>query len=313
MKIKVYGFKFDKAKLPKAMKAVDLFDRMSAAAGSKLGIRYRYGAKLVSVGEGEAAVQWWGGMILKVRDSSAFTKLTEKDGKTILSAETLADNEKLVELTYFVAHPETGSGLLAHHYHGTSLMAFAGVCQRVFSQLQKASRATALADKTTAEKKKIAKEFKGVLELQQLCNDTDLKSLVKQLKRVSSFELTLATLETKEKFLQGVSEKASNEIIKFTFPPETDIDGLADDAEELSKQDEVAAIKVVGYDSKKNRREYLNDQNPLVFHEADYDKAMKGLVLDLNEWGKSISDSAMVQKLIAVASGKSTLHLLKNA
>lgn len=311
MKIKVYGFKFTKAKLPKAMQAKDVFAYMKAAAGAKLGKLYRFGAHSVAYGEDKS--EWWGGMILKVRDSSAFTKLTQKGGKTILTAETLAENEQLVELTYFVAHPETGSGLLAHHYQGTSLPAFGGVCRRVFIAAQRKARALAMSGKTTAEQKALRIIFVGELVLEQLCNDTDLKSLVKELKRVSSFELRLATLETKEKFLQGIAEKASNEVIKFTFPPGTDVEGLADDAVELSESEEVAEIKVTGYDSKKNRREYFKDQNPLVFSEFDYDEIMKGLVLDLDNWPSSITGSTAIKKLLAIAHGKSTLHLLKNA
>lgn len=311
MKIKVYGFKFTKSKLPKAMKATDVFAFMKAAAGSKLGKLYRFGTHTVAFGDDKS--QWWGGMILKVRDSSAFTKLTQKGGKTILTAETLAENEQLVELTYFVAHPETGSGLLAHHYHGTSLPSFGRVCRRVFLAAQRKARALALSGKSTAEQKALRKTFVGDLVLEQLCNDTNLKDLIKELKRVSSFELRLATLETKEKFLQGIVEKASNEIIKLTFPPDTDVDELADDAVKLADSEEVAEIKVSGYDAKKNHREYFKDQNPLVFHEFDYDEIMKGLVLDLDDWATSISGSNAIKKLLAIAHGKSTLHLLKNA
>lgn len=313
MKIKVYGFKFNNKKLPKAMTAVDVFSYMEHTAGSKLGKLYRYGTKKFAVDDGGHKTEWLGGMILKVRDSKAFTKLTEKGGKTMLTAETLAENEKLVELTYFVAHPKTGSGLLAHHYQGTSLMAYAGVCQRVFRLAQKHSRALATKGKTTAEKKTIAKDFKGVLSLEQLCNDTDLKTLIKQLKRVSSFELRIATLETKETFLQGIIEKASNEVVKLMFPPDSDVDDLADDAVELAAKEEIAEIKVTGYDDKKNRREYFKDQNPLIFYEFDYDEVMKGLVLDLDDWPKSITSSTMIKKMVAVASGKSTLKLLESA
>jgi hypothetical protein len=311
MKIKVYGFKFNQRKLPTAMKATDAFAAMQSATGVKLGEIYRVGAHPVVLQGGQS--QWWGGMVLKVRDSSAFTKMTKKAGKTILTAETLAENEQLVELTYFVAHPETGSGLLAHHYHGTSLTSFGNVCRRVFAAAQRKARLAALGTTPSAEHKALRKTYAGELFLEQLCNDTNLKDLIKELKRVSSFELRLATLETKETFLKGVIEKASNEVIKLTFPPEADVEGLADDAVNLADAEEVAEIKVSGYDAKKNYREYFRDQNPLVFHEFDYDDIMKGLVLDLDDWAASISGSSAIKKLLSIAHGKSTLNLLKKA
>lgn len=310
MKIKVYGFKFSEGKIPEAMDATDVFAYMKANSGMKLGKVYQLGACNVSLGQDMK--DWWGGMILKVRDSNAFTKLTQKNGKTILTAETLAENEQLVELTYFVAHPGTGSGLLAHHYHGTSITSFGTVCRRVFRSAQKEARIAAHHGKGPAEVKALKQQYVGELVLEQLCNDTDLKDLVKELKRVSSFELRLATLETKEKFLQGIIEKASNEVIKLTFPPDTDVEELADDAVKLAESEEVAEIKVSGYDKKKNRREYFKDRNPLVFHEFEYDDIMKGLALDLGNWEGSIRDSNAIKKLLSIATSKTTLNLLKN-
>lgn len=313
MKIKVYGFKFDMDKLPKAMKPTDVFEYMQLHAGTEAGKIYRYGTYLLPKLEGERSQDWWGGMILKIRDSNAFTKLTNKDGKLILTAETLAENENLVEITYFVAHSETGSGLLAHHYYGTSLVSFAHICKKVFALARKELAKSAIFEKSKKQQKNILKEFKGALELCQLCNDTDIKTLVKQLKRVTSFELKLATLETKETFLRGIIEKATHETLKLTFPPDVDVDLLAEDAYELSENDLVTNLKVTGYDSKKIRRDIHKDENPLVFHEFDYDDSTKGLVLDLENWARSIEDSDMIKKLIAVASGRSTIKLLESA
>ncbi|MDQ8201493.1 hypothetical protein [Pelagicoccus sp. SDUM812003] len=313
MKTKVYGFKFKNDIVPRAMNITDLYGFMSANAGAKLGKLYQYGATKVTFEGKDGPMEWWAGMILKVRDSKAFTKLTESDGKTTLTAEILAENEKLVELTYFIAHPETGSGLLAHHYHGTSITSFAVICRKLFAAEARLQKEAAVSGKTKKEAKEIAQDYKGTLSLIQLCNDTDLKDLVKGLKRVSSFELRLATLETKETFLRGIVEKASNEIIKLTFPPDSDIEELADSAVELSNAQEVAEVIVSGYDSNKNRRQFFKDKNPLVFNEFDYDESIKDLVLDLDDWPKSIGGSEVVSKLAAMASGESVLNLLLHA
>ncbi len=313
MKIKVYGFKFDAKIFPKAMQVTDVFEYMQKTAGASSGKLYRFGTEKISTPQDNPEKEWWGGMVLKIRNSSAFTKLTEADGKAILTAETLEDNERLVELTYFVAHPKTGSGLLAHHYHGTSLAAFSAGCRRAFVRAKREALTEACKDKLAKEIREIHKDFKGKLNLDQLCMDTDLKTLVKQLKRVSTFELRLTTLETQEKFLRGVIEKAKHETIKIAFPPDLDVDELADDAFGLSEMDTVSEIKVSGYDEKNIHHAFFKGQNPLVFFEFDYDDVMKGLQLDLNDWATSIQDSNMIKKLVAVASGKSTHKLLSLA
>ena len=196
MKINVYGFRFNKSKLPERMRTTDVFVRMQKEPGMKVGETYRYGADKVVANAGGSETEWWGGIILKLRDAKAFTKLTEGDGEMVLTAETLAKNEKLVELTYFVAHPDTGSGLLAQHYHGASIPAFDLACSRVFKTVQKEAIEIASRGKSAQEQKAIAKQYRGSLPLEQIARDTNLKDLVKQLKHVSSFELKLFTLET---------------------------------------------------------------------------------------------------------------------
>ena len=311
MKIKVFGFKFAKAKLPKAMTATDVFLQMEKTPGMHLGKNYRYSAHKITVPIQGQDHEWWGGMILKLRDSAAFTKLTEVNGKTVLTAQKLAGNEKLVELTYFVAFAATGSGILAHHYHGTSLTSFALGSAKIFRQAQSEAVANAVKGKTPKERKIIHQDYKGKLALEQLCNDTNLKALVKELKRVSTFELKLATLETKETFLRGIIEKASHESLKLTFPEDTDVDGLADDAATLTGIESVTDIKVTGYDSNKVRREFHKSKNPLIFHEFDYDEVTQGLNIDFDDWAGSIANSEMIKKMITVASTPSTLKLLK--
>jgi hypothetical protein len=313
MKINVYGFKFTKTELPPAMKATDVFARMEREPGMKIGKTYRYGAHKLTANIGEVESEWWGGIILKVRDSKAFTKLTEGEGKMVLTAETLAANEKLVELTYFIAHPDTGSGLLAQHYHGTSITAFGLACSKVFKTAQREAAEEATKEKSPKEKSAILKQFRGKLALEQLSHDTDLRALVKKLKRVASFELKLATLETRETFLRGIIEKASHETLKLTFPLDASVDELADDAAALVEAGAVNDVKVIGYDGQNIKREYYKDQNPLVFEVFDYDQVMVGLKIDFSNWAESIENSVMIKQLIAVASHKSTHKLLTTA
>ena len=314
MNVKVYGFNID-TKLPSGISRTCVYEYMAQTCGSTLGKFYRYGAKKLN--DGSEHGEWWAGIILKVRDSKAFTKLVEgEDGKAVLTAETLAENEKLVEISYFVAHPQTGSGLMAHHYQATSLWGFSGICQRLFVPCQKAAKAAALAAATgltKKQKKELRLLYKTKFKLGQLCNDTDLKTLVKQLNRVSTFELRLSTVRTKERFLRGIAEKADSEIIKLVFPADESVADLADDAEKLSTDADVDDIKVTGVDSKKKRQESFKDKNPLLFDEYDYDKLMKGFNIDLGDWGKSIEESTAIKRLIATAKGTSTYQLLTKA
>jgi hypothetical protein len=317
MKVRVYGYKFEADRVPPAMSRLDLYEYMEKNAGCKLGAVYQYGAVKVKLPNGPAGVmqEWWGGMLLKIRDAKAYMKLTEKDGKTVLTAEDLAENEKLAEVNFFLAHPETGSGLYAHHSQSASLINFGRVCNRVFNTDRREQKKTEVNGNHLSkdEQEAIKSKYEGELIMGQLCMTAGVKDLVRSLHKVSSFEYRFSTVKTHEKFLQGISEQAESETIRFSFPPDADVDALADSLDASLAEGDVDEFKVKGVDKHGKAQEYRLATNPLIFDEYDYDSKMKGLVLDLSDWKGSITNSVIIAHLGKVASNRKVMQLLKKA
>lgn len=315
MKVRTYGFTFDKFLFPSAMTRPSLFEYLGANPGVRIGTSYQLGSAKVTLPCGAKTQDWWGGMLLRIRDSKGYLKLTEKGGKSVLTAESLGEGERLAEVSFLLAHPETGNGLITHHYHATSIYSFGRVCERVFATHRRNLRndALAVAGLTGKQKKAVRGSYEGKLSLGQLCLETKLKDLVKKLQRVNAFDFKFTTVTTKETFLKGIAERAESERVKFMFPPDADVDALADEIDLAVKGEGVAELKVHGVDVHGTPREYTMDQNPQVFDEYDYDDMMKGLKLDLSDWGNSIKNSAAIAHLGKVAAGHTVMQLLTKA
>lgn len=314
MKIRVFGFKFDEAQVPTAMSRTSLFDYMIANPGGRLGNCYQFGATRVRLPGTHGGVHdWIAGMLLRIRDSQAFMKLVQEGGRPVLTSEQLGEGEKLAEVGFFLVHPQTGSGLLTHHYHATSVFGFGGVCSRLFNAHRKHLLAAAVAAAPEEQRRAVARTFKGRLVMGQLSNDANLPELVRQLERVNSAEFSFTTVKTHETFLRGITEKAKSEKIRFVFPPETDPEELAGDIETATRDTDLETLKVTGTDRAGKKQDYWLDKNPLVFGEYDYDDTMRNLRLDLSNWGESIANAGPVHSLGRTASSRSVMQLLLRA
>jgi hypothetical protein len=312
MKLRVFGFTFDKNQLPPAMLAPEIFDLMQRTPGTYYGKRFQCGTKKLTVKGKDGNEEWWGGIILKVRDAKTFTKLAEVNGNLTITAETLADNEKLAEINFFVAHSATGSGLFTHHYQAASLGNFRWLCARIFDDERKARIKTIAANKDLKpiERKRQTKELKGRLWLSQLCQEEGFKALIKKLKSVKSFEVQLTTVKTRERLFRGISERAVSETVCFNFPTDVDVDALSDAISNVVDTEDVGDAWVSGTSPSTGKTERVKlEENFLVFGEMDYDESMN-LQLDLSDWGKSIESSALIDSLIKFTRAKTTHQLL---
>jgi len=124
MNIKVYGFRVLKKHLPQAYSPVDVFKAIKENRGTALDRRGYLRIAAVSTrwkhdGNYE---EWWAGLILRVRDAATFNRLESSGGKLELESLDLKGG-KIADLSYFIAHGETGSGLIASYYQAPGFTA----------------------------------------------------------------------------------------------------------------------------------------------------------------------------------------------
>lgn len=312
MKLRVFGFTFDKTVLPEAMSAPEVFDLMQSTPGTYYSKRFQCGTKRIKTMHKGVEEDWWAGILLRVRDAKSFMKLAEENGKLRITAESLGDNEKLAEVNFFIAHPQTGSGLFTYHHQAASLGNFRWLCYKIFNDERK-KRISAInndKDLKSKEKRQRIASLRGKLSLSQLCREEGFTDLIKKLKSVKSFEVKLTTVKTKERLFRGIAEKAVSETLCFNFPTDIDVANLSDAIGKVVDEDDVDSASVSGTNATTGESERFKlENNYMVFDEMDYDESMN-LQLDLSDWGNSIESSLLIEKLLKVACGRSTRQLL---
>ena len=318
MKIRVYGFRFLKDEMPARMQATDAFAYMEVHAGRQVGKLYRCAAKKLTLKGVKGEEDWWGGIILKIRDAKKFTKLVNKDGKLVFTTSDLAEGERLAEINFFLAHGETGAGIYAHHYQSASLSSFGWLARKNFDEARKwkMDHEPLLKDPDAKakDKKRLRAGYKGKLTIEQLARQEDFRALVKNLKKVKSFEVSLGTVTTKERWFRNVIKRADSEKITFYFPPDVDVDALSSDIglalNGVLKDAALEDAKVVGTAPTGKPETVLFGTNALVLAEVDYDDLMADLSLDLSDWAGSISNSPVIAHLHKIVSSRSVHSLL---
>lgn len=309
MKIRAFGFQIDKKKFPKALTPSDVFIAIEANAGAPLDKKELIRISGTTVSQERPAtnggnMDWWAGMLIKARDAQLFNQLKPIDGKLRVSAEDLGDT-KLVEICFFIAHKETGNGLLAVYHNAPGWSLFRPLVKKLFNAHKEKRRTVETAG---IKDRTVLKGYSGVLELKQLIREGTLKSLLKEFKRVQSTEIAFAVVNDNvagpfSRLRQG----AKSESVRFTFPPDFILDDeTIDEMEKTSADpDDNTKIRVAGYDANNKSFSVSSDmaRNKTIFAERDYDELMKGLSLDLDDWAPTIKASPIVNWLL-----EQTLH-----
>ena len=314
MDIRVYGFFLDQDGLPDAMEATSVFEAMGDGKPKSIGKYYTFGVRNLTFGSGSNKEDWWAGIILKVRDSKAFTKLTNKDGKRMITAETLRDDEQLAEINFFIANPANGSGLYAHHYQSASIINFNLICGHVFEGKRREHVNRIQEDQNLDPKQRKAelKRYRGRLKVGILSRPDGFSELVTELKSVNSLEVRFKTVQLTNTMFRGIEAKAKSELVRFTFPPAVSADEIADTISQITgSQDVEEAIAVGRGKDGASHRLYLSE-NPHVFDTLDYDKWIEDLSLDLDDFSSSIEKSKLVKHLHKISTGKEVRRLLSS-
>lgn len=303
MNIRIYGFQIDRKQLPPAMSASHIFSAIEANAGKpvdKNGL-VRMSATSADWEFDQKAETWWAGMILRARDTKSFNQLNEENGKLKLTSKQL-EGGKIAEICYFIANKTTGSGLLASYHTGPGLPVFSAFASKLFNDARSEFLKIALLSALTAKEKKITNaNYRGKLRFTQLVRSEDLKTLLKQLKKVSSMEIQYSAVAANGSRFSRLKASAITEAIKLSFPAGFALeDEIADELiSELGANQEMEA-KVFGKDERGAKMVVSSDllRNKMIFAESDYDEMLGDLELSLDDWAPTIQGSKVVKWLL---------------
>jgi hypothetical protein len=301
MEIKIYGFTFDKSKLAKALPAPKIYPLLEAEKPIKWK-HFQVACKRMPFEahrkSGIYTDEWWAGIVLKIRDAQNFTYLTEEKGKTVLTAEELAPGRKLAEVGFFLAHPQTGRGLLSHYHQSCSIINLGQIIHKIYAD-QCRKRIQEIADSkegTIKYRRSLARFHRGAAYIDQMLVAGKLSDLVRQLRTVNNVRVGVQSIELKESRFKFLQTKSHRETITFFLPGDANAASVADWIDEVEMADD-EELTVRGKTGLGKAEVFHRERNPLVFGRLDYDAMTKDLRLDLNDWEGSIRNSVLIREL----------------
>lgn len=311
MNVITYGFAIDHKKLPDKMSADDVFLAIENNGGKAVDRKglIRTSATTVTLKYDGNDEDWWAGMILRAKDIASFNHLTEDNGKLTLTSTDLSDG-KIAEVAFFIANKSTGSGLLASYHGAPGLPIFKVLARRLFNARRKERFMEELDQAESGKEKKALRDgYKGDLAISQLVRTDSLKDLLKELKKVDSFEARFTSVATGAQKFSLLRAKSSTQALKLAFPPDfTFDDALANELVQEIATDDALFVKVKGADQSGGPAVVSSDlaRNKMIFGIEDYAKLLGGLSLDLTDWAPTISKSSVVKWLLREATSGST-------
>lgn len=318
MTIKVFGFNFD---ITKAPATINIQQVLKSLAGTptlmgELNIRHGVFQMPVKTPDGKRDLDWWAGIVLKVRDSKLFTMLTENQGKQILTTEMLKENQSLVEASFFVANPRTGAGLFAHHYQSAPLIGgFFPILMKEFKLLQEEIEKSIVEDSSldARERKQKLKATKGFIWPSQLVLPQQFKQLVASMKKATTVTVKLSSVTSGHSLFRGCSFTPEKETREYKLPVDALPSELAESLSASIQNNEIKDARVAGLDRNGHEVAFWKDKNPYIFDVVDYDKTMAGFELDIENYVKTLYSSKIIAHLIKLSRGKTTWELLNRS
>jgi hypothetical protein len=308
MRLRIFGFGFDKSKAPSSIPVSDVFASLGNRPTLLVENEIRIAVTKIPVIPpqvlqptlGSNAVNWWLGVVLKVKDAKSFTKLTSRGGKRIMTAEALPIGEDLAEANVFIAHPKTGSGLYAHHGGSASLTYdFGKLIGSELRHLQGLERARIDGDDetTTKEKRKLRSACHGYYWIINLVLEQEFKKLVASMKKVDSVKVRLGTLKTAEKIFGGYKWTPEYETVEYKLPIQAISAEVGDGLEVALNQKKIDSATVTGLDQNGKDRTFHHVDNPHILDQFDYDEVMGNFILDFQNYSASLTASRIGKEL----------------
>ncbi|WP_406611387.1 hypothetical protein [Agarivorans sp. JK6] len=169
------------------------------------------------------------GLVVTVKDQKKFCRLTNENGGFQILVDNLQGDDKLLEFNFLIIHKVTGLGLYQHYYQSCSMNVFGKYLKRYHHQLKKALGDAEISTQATLEgspltegrKQRIRKQFSGQLKFAPLVRQENLEAILKEYRKIKSFEFEYAYLDHEVRAATPLSGFVSRKIEKLSFLGDT--------------------------------------------------------------------------------------------
>jgi hypothetical protein len=199
MIVRIYGFALNRKELPPDIPASAIlqFLKENSNLSSNETLRWIVTTTKIEDPKSKNVADWFLGVLLKVRDSSRFTKVAVRDGKLNITSEVLRENESLIEANCFLLNPSKGTGIYSHYRGAGSLQYdFQKVFQKTLRKLQKILKKKFDDDVTKVAQKRLRQRLDGHVVVDTLLLSGDPKDVISRFKRINNASLKLTLCQS---------------------------------------------------------------------------------------------------------------------
>jgi hypothetical protein len=316
MIVRIYGFALNQKELPPDIPASEILQylRENSNLNSNETLRWIVTTTKIEDPKSKNMTDWFLGVLLKVRDSSRFTKVALWDGKLNITSEVLRDDESLLEANCFLLNPNKGTGIYSHYRGAGSLQYdFQKVFQKTLRKLQKILKEKFDEDVTKITQKTLRQRLDGRVLVDNILLLGNPKDVISRFKRINTASLKLTSEETVDTLFSGLKSKVTSRKLQVAFSNDAEPSQIAEvihGAIHAAANHQISEASVQGIDEHDFHRTMSFDSNPLILSEFDYSKVMSDFNLQEDTAPANVLNLELSQQLIKLASTDQIWRLL---
>lgn len=257
----------------------------------------------------------WIGVLIKIKDIRSFCKLKKTGESFTLTSQLLEDDDKMVDVNFFVINESTGKGLYQHYHQSSWINSFSHFCKLEYdketSARKKALEEQAAAENWTKKKLKAAlRELKG-LRYEIIPKPGSFPQFVRQMERIKKISFEFNTYEPTYKPMQALSRYSKRDSHSFSFSKTIDMKSLKDDFLKHVSEGAYKRARVEGMDPGEMEVVYNLTRNYDYFGEYEYDEIISEAELDFENILDSLEKSPMIERLLKLANKPAVKRILE--
>ena len=175
----------------------------------------------------------WIGVLIKIKDIRSFCKLKKTGESFTLTSQLLEDDDKMVDVNFFVINESTGKGLYQHYHQSSWINSFSHFCKLEYDKATSA-RKKMLEDQAGTEnwtKKKLKAALRELKSLRYeiIPKPGSFPEFVRQMQRIKKISFEFSTYEPTYKPMQALSRYSKRNSHSFSFGSKIDMKSLTND------------------------------------------------------------------------------------
>lgn len=281
MQVRLLGFR-----LEVTSKALDLSSFAAAVSAVATNQKSAQDSQRLLFLNSNSHTEYHVGLVVTVKDQKTFCRLVADNGNLLVKVDELELDTKLMEFNFFVVNKATGTGLYQYYHQSCSLSSFGYLVANRFREYKESVIQAEIdkvpeAERSEARIAKVRKQFNGQLNWEILVRAEKLEELIAELKRVKSFEWTVATPTVEQEDFKPLAPYIRNQRSKLSFEVGAPVSTLAAAISAAATRMNLLKGRIEGEDADGLDRVLRLLDNPENFGEYDYDD-LAGKLNDLD-------------------------------